>query len=317
MQARILPGRGRGARRRTEDRGRVSLVLTRRSSSGRSRSKSSMMPCIVSWGEWPTRTASATLTTPSLVSTPGQTSPLSGSSKRTSFTMRSSRAASLGPRSSPLELQILIRSGVSVVRDQAQPGFRHPLTYTVQEGGLEERSEHRLLVHELLDPVQDGLALLSVRLRGLLAEEPVDIGIAAVGEHALADHEGLDAGGGVPEGGAALAMKVLELLLLICLDDGGPLHRSQLDADTYGLQGVSDELGDGGVYEVRRDLAGIEAVRVACLGEEPLRLLRIVRVEGRGPGELEGDGNDAPRDLGEAEVLRLIDGLAIDGVIGG
>ena len=111
-------------------------------------------------------------------------------------------------------------------------------------------------------------------------------------------------------------MEVLELLLLIRLDDGGPLHRPQLDADPYGPQGVADELGDGGVHQVRRDLAGIEAVRVACLGEEPLRLLRIMRVEGRGPGELEGDGNDAPRDPGEAEVLGLIDGLAIDGVVG-
>src|SRR5207244_8089683 len=114
-----------------------------------------------------------------------------------------------------------------------------------------------------LDPVQDGLALLSVRLCGLLAEEPVDVGIAAVGEHALADHERLDAGGGVPEGGAALAMKVLELLLLIRLDDGGPLHRSQLDADTYGMHGVSGELGVGGVDTVSRDLAGITPVRLA------------------------------------------------------
>src|SRR5438132_8885002 len=316
MQARILPGRGRGARRRTEDRGRVSLVLTRRSSSGRSRSKSSMMPCIVSWGEWPTRTTSATLTTPLSVSTPGQTTPLPGSSKRTSFTMRSSRDVSVGSPSSRLELQILVGSGVSVVRDQAQPGLRHPRSHTVQEGGLEERSEHRLLVHELLDPVEDGLALLAVRLGGLLAEEPVDVGVAAVGVHALADHEGLDASGGVAEGGAALAMEVLELLLLIRLDDGGPLHRSQLDADTYGPQGVADELGDGGVHQVRRDLAGIEAVRVACLREEPLRLLRIIGIERRGPDELEGDRNDAPRDLREAEVLRLIDGLAIDGVVG-
>src|SRR5438094_5859852 len=91
---------------------------------------------------------------------------------------------------------------------------------------------------------------------------------------------------------------------------------SDLDADTYGPQGVADELGDGGVHQVRRDLAGIEAVRVACLREEPLRLLRIIGIERRGPDELEGDRNDARRDLREAEVLRLIDGLAIDGVVG-
>src|SRR5437667_320171 len=98
--------------------------------------------------------------------------------------------------------------------DEAEPRLGDARPHTDQERRLEERQVHRLLVHELLDLVQDRLALLSVQLAGLLAEEPVDIGIPAVREHALGDDERLDARGRVAERGAALAMEVLELLLL-------------------------------------------------------------------------------------------------------
>src|SRR3989442_1269646 len=90
MHARILPGRGSGGRSGTWDNGSARRSCARRLSAGRSVSKSSMMPCIVSWGVWPGRTASAMLTTPCAVITPGTTSSVPAAWKSTSLTASSS-----------------------------------------------------------------------------------------------------------------------------------------------------------------------------------------------------------------------------------
>jgi hypothetical protein len=71
-----------------------------------------------------------------------------------------------------------------------------------QERGFDDRREQRALAHELLDLVQQRLPLLEIDLGGLLAEQPVDVGIAAVGADAAGDDEGVDPGGALP--GAAL-----------------------------------------------------------------------------------------------------------------
>src|SRR5262245_22703799 len=103
MQARILPGRGRGARSRTADRGRASPSRARRSRAGRRASNRSMRPCIVSCGVWPEGTRSATPTTPRSVSWPGTASWLPGFWNKTSFMGRSlahwrGASARVGPR---------------------------------------------------------------------------------------------------------------------------------------------------------------------------------------------------------------------------
>src|SRR2546425_13100265 len=90
MHARILPGRGSGGRSRTWDNGSARRSCARRLSAGRSVSKSSMMPCIVSWGVCPGRTASAMLTTPCAVITPGTTPSVPAAWKSTSLTASSS-----------------------------------------------------------------------------------------------------------------------------------------------------------------------------------------------------------------------------------
>src|SRR2546422_6799838 len=71
MQARILPGRGSGGRRRTSPSGSALALAARRWRSGRSVSNSSMMASIVACGVWRDGTAPVTLTTPRSVSTPG------------------------------------------------------------------------------------------------------------------------------------------------------------------------------------------------------------------------------------------------------
>src|SRR5215475_9996387 len=64
--------------------------------------------------------------------------------------------------------------------DQAEPGLLHARTLTVDECQLPDRDVHHLLMHELLDPLQERLALLAVQLGRLVLEERVDVRIAAV-----------------------------------------------------------------------------------------------------------------------------------------
>src|SRR2546430_12174912 len=89
--------------------------------------------------------------------------------------VRVSRARSPGS-----ERQVLVRRRVRVAGNAAEPGLLGPRSDAVQECELPDRDEHDALVDELLDPVQEGLALLPVELRPLLPEEPVDVRVAAV-----------------------------------------------------------------------------------------------------------------------------------------
>src|SRR5205814_6867132 len=82
-----------------------------------------------------------------------------------------------------LELHVLVGRGERIRADRAEPRFRDPGADAVEERQLVDRREHHALVHELLHAMEDGLTLRPVELAGLLAEEPVEIRIPAVGEH--------------------------------------------------------------------------------------------------------------------------------------
>ena len=118
-------------------------------------------------------------------------------------------------------------------------------------------------------------------------------------------------------GAAADAHQVLELLLLVCLVEGRPLQRAQPCPDADGPQAVDGGLGLGREHDVGRDLDRVEALRIACLGQQPLRPRRIVGIRGRRPVELEVAGNDARRRPAVSQVLRVAEPLAIDGDVGG
>src|SRR2546428_49590 len=75
--------------------------------------------------------------------------------------------------------------------------LRPPGADADQPGLLDARREHRALVHQLLDLVQQRLAALAVDLAGLIAEERVDVRIATVRANPAGDHEGLDPRRGV------------------------------------------------------------------------------------------------------------------------
>src|SRR5262249_23764061 len=119
------------------------------------------------------------------------------------------------------QLEVFVRGGVRVVGDQSQARFGDAGAVAVDECQLPDRRDRRLVVDELLDPVQDGFALLRIHLACLLADEPFDIGVRPVGEGAARRHEGVEPGGGIAERTARGLDDVLELLLAVLLDERG------------------------------------------------------------------------------------------------
>ena len=95
---------------------------------------------------------------------------------------------------------------------------------SIDERQLPDGGDHRLVVDELLDPVEAGLPPLGVHLARLLADETIDVRIASVGERATRCHEGIEPGGGVPEGAARSLDDVLQLLLAVLKNERCPLQ---------------------------------------------------------------------------------------------
>ena len=89
----------------------------------------------------------------------------------------------------------------------------------MDEAELPDRRVDGFVVHELLDPVERRLAPLPIELAGLLPDEPIDIGIAAIDVGATSGDEGLEADRRVPERAADAVDEVLQLLLLVRLEE--------------------------------------------------------------------------------------------------
>src|SRR5262245_40065692 len=215
-----------------------------------------------------------------------------------------------------LEPHVFVRGRIRIAGDQTEAGVLHPGPDAAQDARLPERREHRLLVHELLDAVERPLAPLAIQLPGLVAKEPVDVGVAPVDVHAARRDEGLDAGGGVAEYRAAGVHEVLEFLLGERLHEGRPLEGPQLQPEADGAQVVDDGLG-ARERQIGVEIAGVEPVRVSRLGEQRFRPGRIVRGRRRRPVEIEAAGNDAARYPRRTEQLGLVVALTIDGEAGG
>src|SRR5215471_19967276 len=91
------------------------------------------------------------------------------------------------------ELQVLVRRGVRMIRDESEAGLFNARTNRVQEAELPERREHDALVGETLDLVEQHLATLGIQLARLLHEEVVHVRIATPGVETLLDVVVLDA----------------------------------------------------------------------------------------------------------------------------
>src|ERR1700730_9396311 len=122
-----------------------------------------------------------------------------------------------------LERDVLVRRGVGKKRDPAKPRLAHARADAVDEGKLPDRRKDRPLDHQLLDPEEDRLAPRAIELAGLLLVERVDVGVAAVGEHATLDQMSLDARRCIAEGAGACLDDVLVFLFAVFLDEGRAL----------------------------------------------------------------------------------------------
>src|SRR5262245_22917264 len=171
------------------------------------------------------------------------------------------------PWSLASQLHVLVGPREPPGFEETEPGFFHARPDAVEEGEVPDRREHRPLMDDLLDPVEDHLALRAIQLRGLLTEEAVDVGVASVRVRAAGDGEGLEPGRGVPRGADEEVDEVLVFLLGDALEERRPLERTQLELDSHGFQVGEYRFAPGAHLEVAEELAGVEAVRVPGLGE--------------------------------------------------
>src|SRR5438093_10438350 len=124
----------------------------------------------------------------------------------------------------------------------------------VEKAQLPERREHGLVVHELLQLDEDRLAALGIQLGRLLAEESLDVRVAAVGVHAVGGDEGLDSSGSVAGGAAAALDELPELLFPELAEERRALERMHLRDDPDHAEVIRHGLDNRGVRAVHRIL---------------------------------------------------------------
>ena len=164
--------------------------------------------------------------------------------------------------------------------------------------------------------MQRPLAALAVAFGRLLLNEPLDVRVAAVRVEAAGRYERVDAGRGIPVRGARHVHQRPQLLLAELVEIGGALEDAHAGADADGGEVVRDGFGLLGEPGVGPQL-GLEPARVSGLGQKLPRLRRVVWIRRSRPREFEVARDDAARHPREAEGQRLVDGLAVDGVVDG
>src|SRR5438128_1861953 len=227
----------------------------------------------------------------------------------------------LGRRGSPdglqrelplLELQILAGRGVRVALDQ--PGARDldARGHAPDEALLEDRPHQRLIGDDLLDLMEQGLALLAVELVGLLLEEVVDLGQRAVRVKPALGEERLEPRRRVAGGAGRADEEPLQLLLVPRGHERGSLHRPHPGADPDALEIAAHRLGERGIGWKRCEVARIEAVGIARFRQELLGALGIERGRLDLQREVELRRHEPSRGLAIAQHLGLIDRVAVD-----
>src|SRR5213594_535150 len=215
--------------------------------------------------------------------------------------------------SSQLEPNVLVRRRVRVVGDQGEGWLVNLRPDTPNESVFPDRSEHDAIVEDPLDLMEQRLALLAVELSRLLLKEVFDFGEDAVCVPAGPRREQLDSSRRVAAGARSAQHDTAELLLPPARKEGGALQRPHPRPDSDGTQVVGDGLRHGVVGRLGREVATVEAVRVAGLDQELLGAFRVVGVRIDGDRELHRPRDDVAGDTGEAELLGFVDRLPIDG----
>src|SRR5256885_6359064 len=193
-----------------------------------------------------------------------------------------------------LETNVFERRRPRIRIDHHQRRLRHPRTDATRPDVLVDRCDPDPVVDDLLDLVQQRLTLLPVGFSRLLSVERVDVGIAAVGEGAVARVDLRHPRGGVAVERARADAHPFELLRRHRRQIGPALHRPHLQLDADGAEIPDDRLAQREIRRKLVQLAGIESVEVPGFGQELLRPGRVIGVGLEGQGELEALGNEIP-----------------------
>src|SRR6516165_4345220 len=216
-----------------------------------------------------------------------------------------------------LDRDVLEGCGVCEILDQPEPRLPDARPDAVDEGKLPDRCRDRLVVDELLDVIQDRLALFVVEDGCLLLIERIDVGVVAIGVGATLDDKGGEPGRGIAEGAAAAQDQVLEAFIGPSLDKGGAFEWPQLYLKPDGLKVVKNRLGDVRVRRVAVELAGVETAGKACLSQQLFGLGRVIDRRRRLPEGVETKRNEAVGNLRVAEGDRVVDRLAVESEVRG
>src|SRR5215467_13780258 len=241
--------------------------------------------------------------------------PYAGTRARTRSTaVRASRASRI---SALFQAYVFERRRPRIRVDHHERRIGYPRPDAARPDVFEDRRDPHAVGHDLLDLVQERLALLAIGLARLLLVERVDLGIAAVGVRALARIDLRHPRGGVAVERARADAETLRLLRLDRRKVRGALHRPHLQPDANGLEVADDRLTEREVRRQLIELAGVEAVGIPGFGQELLGPNRIVRMRLDRQRELEGAGDEIAGGRRGAERLRVGEPLAVEGIAGG
>src|SRR6266545_4032723 len=220
-------------------------------------------------------------------------------------------------RSRPLQFHVLQRPRVREAADQIDARLLHARADAPDERQLVDRDVGHPIVEDLLDLVQQGLALLHVQLAHLALEEILDLGDDAgrVGA-ALADVR-LEPRGRIAAGAGDADDGVLELAVAPGRGQGRALHGPDLRSNPDGLEVPGQSLAHRDIGRPRVEIAGVEAARIARVGEEPPGLRGVEGIRREELRELQRARDQGAGGFREAERLGLVERLAVDGVARG
>src|SRR5207248_3409910 len=122
---------------------------------------------------------------------------------------------------------------------------------------LIERPEARALVDELLDLMQQRLALLAIGLARLLLEERLDVRVGAARVGALALHGVGQARGRIAEVGHRAHADAVQLLARPRGLERGALHRAHLHLDACRTEKADDGLARRPVRWIRIEVTAV------------------------------------------------------------
>src|SRR3989442_4832555 len=224
---------------------------------------------------------------------------------------------SAGRSSRLLQFHVLQWPRVREAADQVDARLLHARADAPDERQLVDRDVGPPVVEDLLDLVQQRLALLHVQLPDLTLEEILDLGNDAGRIGGPLAGVRLEPRRRIATRAADADDHVFELAVAPGRGQSRALHGPDLRADPDGLEVPGQRLAHRDIGRPRVEITGVEAVRIARVGEEAPGLRGVVGVRLEELRELQRARDQRPGDLREAERLGLVERLPVDGVARG